>query len=114
METHDVYEGLFVLDGDLSEDALTKVQQQIGEQLTKLGGTIERREPWGKRRLAYRVRKRRDGYYWLLVCRLPAAAVGPFESWCALQESLLRRLIVRMPKTGLQPVEATTSHGQSQ
>ena len=114
METHDVYEGLFVLDGELSDDALTKTQQQISEQITKLDGTVERQEAWGKRRLAYRVRKRRDGYYWLLVCRLPAAAVAPFESWCALQESVLRRLVVRLPRAGLQPVGAATSHGQSQ
>ena len=114
MALHESYEGVFVLDGELSEDALTKAQQQISEQITKLGGTVERQEAWGKRRLAYRVRKRRDGYYWLLVCRLPAAAVAPFESWCALQESLLRRLVVKLPKAALQPMGATTSHGQSQ
>jgi len=114
MESHDAYEGLFVLDGELSDDALTKAQQQIGEQVTKLGGTVERQEAWGKRRLAYRVRKRRDGHYWLLVFRAPAAAVAPFESWCALQESLLRRLVVKLPKGKPQPVEATISHGQSQ
>lgn len=114
MEDNGIYEGLFVLDGDLSEAALTSVQQQISEQITKLGGTIERQESWGKRRLAYRVRKHRDGCYWLVVCRLPAAAVAPFETWCALQEPLLRRLIVRLPKEALQPVGATTDHGQSQ
>ncbi|MBI4227792.1 MAG: 30S ribosomal protein S6 [Candidatus Omnitrophica bacterium] len=114
METNDVYEGLFVLDGELSEEALAKTQRQITEQIVTLGGAVERQEPWGKRRLAYRVRKRRDGFYWLVVCRLPAAAVGALVSWCAMQESILRRLLVRAPAVDPQPVGATTTNGQSQ
>lgn len=114
MEDNGLYEAVFVLDGELSEDAANKAQAQIAEEITKLGGTIERQELWGKRRLAYRLRKRRDGFYLLVVCRLPAAAVGSLESWCALQETILRRLVVKAAPVELQPAGAVTSHGQSQ
>ena len=116
MSAQDLYEAVFVLDGELSEDALTKAQTQITEQIAKVGGTIERQEPWGKRRLAYRLRKRRDGFYLLVVCRLPAPAVGTLEAWCALQDTILRRLVVKaqVVVAEVQPAGATTSHGQSQ
>ena len=108
------YEGLFVLDGELSDDAMAKAQQQLIEQITKLGGAVDRQQPWGKRRLAYRVRKRRDGFYVLLVFTLAPSAVGPLEQWCALNEGILRRLILRATAASLQPAEAATTHGQSQ
>lgn len=116
MNAQDLYEGIFVLDGELPEDAVTKTQTQIAEQITKLGGTIERQEPWGKRRLAYRLRKRRDGFYLLIVCRLPASAVGTLDAWCALQETILRRLVVKAlpPAEAVQPAGVSTSHGQPQ
>jgi len=114
MDAREHYEGLFVLDPDLSEEALGKFQTQIAEQITKLGGVIERQQPWGKRRLAYRVRKHRDGAYFLVVCQLATSAVGPLDQWCALQGPILRRLIIRAAEEGLQPVEAATGHGNVQ
>ena len=111
MEQHEQYEGLFVLDGEQSDEALTKAQQQIVEQIARLGGTVERRDPWGKRRLAYRVRRRRDGFYLLVVFRIPSAAVAPLDQWCALNELILRRLILRGASENAQPMEAMASHG---
>ncbi len=114
MDTHDAYEGLFLFDPELSEEGWTKAQAQPVAQIGKLHGTVERQQPWGKRRLAYRVRKRRDGYYVLVHFTMPPASVGPLEQWCALNETMLRRLIVKASEDEAQPVEATTSHGHAQ
>lgn len=111
-DQHEQYEGLFVLDADLSDDALTKFQTQITGQITKLGGVVERSQAWGKRRLAYRIRRKRDGFYLLLLIRLAPSAVAPLEQWARLQETILRQLVVRSMGEVLQPVEA--SHGQSE
>ena len=114
MEQREQYEGLLVLDPDLSEEALSKVQAQIAEQIVKLGGTVERHQSWGKRRLAYRVRKRRDGFYLLVGFTIAPAAITPLNQWCALHKSVLRQLIVRAVSSPSQPVEAMTSHGESE
>ena len=115
MERQEQYEGLFVLDPNLSEAELTKLQAQIAEQVTKWGGTIDRQQPWGKRRLAYRVKHRRDGHYLFMLFQIKTAAISPLELWCSLNDQILRRLVVR--STGapapLQMVEASTD-GESQ
>lgn len=108
------YEGFFILDPDLSEEAVSKVQAQVADQIVKLGGTVERQQPWGKRRLAYRVRRRRDGFYVLILFAAGPAAIAALDQWCALHESILRRLIVRAISSPPQPVEAATSHGEPQ
>ncbi|MBI4314249.1 MAG: 30S ribosomal protein S6 [Candidatus Omnitrophica bacterium] len=114
-ERQEEYEGLFVLDPNLSEQELAKIQGQIAEQITKLGGTIERQQSWGKRRLAYRVKHRRDGYYQFMLFQIKTAAISPLEVWCSLNDQILRRLVVR--STGapapVQLVEAS-AHGESQ
>lgn len=108
------YEGFFLLDPELSDERLTTVQQQIAEQITKLGGTVERQQPWGKRRLAYQVRRRRDGFYHLVLFRLAPAAVPALDQWCRLQEGILRRLIVTALDGPAQMMEAVTNHGHAQ
>ena len=106
MERRESYEGLFILDAELPEDQLTKAQAQIAEQVVKLGGTVERQQPWGRRRLAYRLGKRRDGYYLLVYFTLAASAVKPLEQWCALNESILRRLVVIAAPPPVETVSA--------
>lgn len=102
------YEGLFVLDPELPESALIALQQSLAEQITKAGGAVDRQQVWGRRRLAYRLGKRRDGVYVLLMFQAPPSAIAPLEGWCAVNESVLRRLIVKAPAPAAapQPVEA--------
>lgn len=113
-ESQERYEGLFVLDPELPEEVLVKLQGALAEQITKAGGGVERQQSWGKRRLAYRVRRRRDGVYLCVVFRLPAPAFRTVDQWCALQDGILRRLILRAAETSPQLVEATTGHGDAE
>ena len=112
MEQRERYEGLLVLDPDLSEEALSRVQAQLAEQVVKLGGTVDRHQSWGKRRLAYRVRKRQDGFYLLVGFTIAPAAITPLNQWCAVHQSILRQLIVLAMSSPSQPVEVTTSRGE--
>lgn len=116
MERREQYEGLFVLNPDLSEQELSKVQTQIADQIVKLGGTVERQQAWGKRRLAYRIKRHRDGHYHFMLFQIKTAAVAPLELWCSLNEQILRRLVCRYIETAptLQMAEASTPDGESQ
>lgn len=108
------YEGLFLLDPELSDEALGNVRDRIVGEVSRLGGTVERQQSWGKRRLAYRVRRRREGFYVLLVFTMKPEGFDSLGEWCALQEPILRRLILRVRDDLTQPVEAATSHGSAE
>lgn len=108
------YEGLFVLDAELSDEAVGKLQAQLAEQITKAQGAVESQQPWGRRRLAYRVHRRRDGIYLLLLFRMPPAGVRGFDQWCSVQDGILRRLITQASNVSSEPVEASTSHGDAE
>ncbi len=60
------YETLYIVAPDLSEDEQKGVIDGLNDIVTKAGGEIIKSEVWGKRRLAYPIKKRTDGVYVLL------------------------------------------------
>ena len=55
------YEGLFIIKPDLKEEDAKNTYKAISETVTKNGGTIAKEEVWGKRLLAYPVKKFKEG-----------------------------------------------------
>jgi small subunit ribosomal protein S6 len=88
------YETTFILEPGLDEarvsDEVTKVTQWISD----LGGEVIDVQRWGKRRLAYEIRKKRDGIYTMVFHQGAGPAVKELERRLRLNESVLRVLTV--------------------
>ena len=71
------YEVLFIADPNLSEPDVDKLTETVQGYAEKEGAKTQKVEKWGKKRLAYDVKKHREGYYVLLVVddRGPLAGV---------------------------------------
>lgn len=87
------YETMIVFDGTHSEDTLRKEQLQI-EEFLKGNAVFERTDVWGKRELAYAVRKKRVGYYCLFLYEGEGEAIRSLERQLKLNERVLRYLTV--------------------
>ena len=61
------YEELFVLRPDVTEEEVDGIVEPLRTVVTNTGGTLDKVEKWGVRKLAYRVAKRNEGYYVLLL-----------------------------------------------
>ena len=90
------YEGLFIIRPDLKEEDVKNVFKTIGDSVTKNGGSVKKEESWGKKQLAYPIRKFREGYYYKLDFEVPASAVAKLEAVYKLSdETILRTMITR-------------------
>jgi small subunit ribosomal protein S6 len=89
------YEGLFIIKPDLKEDDIKNVYKAIVDSVTKNGGTIQKEEAWGKRQLAYTVKKCKDGYYYKLDFNALPAAIDKLENTYKLNGDILRTMITR-------------------
>ena len=69
----------------------------LGEQIKGLGAEVTNVENWGKRRLAYDIRKQREGTYGVLTVSAEPAMVKEFERQLRLNENVLRFLSTRVP-----------------
>ncbi|HYO83970.1 MAG TPA: 30S ribosomal protein S6, partial [Bryobacteraceae bacterium] len=91
-----IYEELFVLRPDITEDEVTPVIEQVRTVITQGGGSIDKEERWGVRKLAYRVEKRNEGYYVLLQISTPASTIKEVERRLRVNDAVLKYLTVRI------------------
>jgi small subunit ribosomal protein S6 len=96
-----LYEMMYILDPELGEDGIARMNEALRDRITGAEGAIEKETPWGIRRLAYEVKKRQEGYYNVIEFRAPSNLPGVIESFIRTQIGILRYLIIRVPKARL-------------
>lgn len=89
------YEGLFIVKPDLKEDDVKMAFKAIGDCVTKAGGAVKKEETWGKRSLAYSIKKFKEGYYYKLDFSAPPEALSKLEAGYRLNADILRTMITR-------------------
>jgi small subunit ribosomal protein S6 len=94
-----IYENLFIVKPDATEEEIDGLVETLSKNVTTGGGTIDKVEKWGKRRLAYRVEKQREGFYVLMQFTAPASTVAEFERRLRVQDSIIKFLTVRIDET---------------
>mgnify|MGYP001588092230 CR=1 FL=1 len=91
-----LYEGLFIVQHDLTTETQKTVFTQIEEPIAKQGGTIETAQEWGRRSLAYPIRKKKEGVYYLVRFHLEPGSIATLRKGYSLNESILGSLITRL------------------
>ncbi|MDP2928454.1 MAG: 30S ribosomal protein S6 [Candidatus Omnitrophota bacterium] len=89
------YEGIFIIKSEIKEEDVKNVFKAITDSVTKHGGTVKKEEPWGKRQLAYPVKKQKEGYYYKLDFSAPTEAITKLEEAYRLHDDILRTMITR-------------------
>lgn len=88
------YEIIYIVQADLDADALKQLNAQVEGWIKDGGGKIEKADVWGKRKMAYAIKKQSEGQYVLLHASMEAPFVATLERQFGLQESVVRFLIV--------------------
>ncbi len=94
-----IYEELFILKPDVPEEEIDPFVETLRTQLIATGATVDKVEKWGKRRLAYRVDKYREGFYVLFQFTAPPETVKELERRLRVADSVLKFLTVRIDET---------------
>lgn len=89
------YELTFIVNPGLEESELSAFSDKVKQLITEKGGEVARMESWGKRKLAYRIKNKKEGYYVFTEVKGTGATVKDTERFLKLQESVLRYLIVQ-------------------
>ncbi|HWP34319.1 MAG TPA: 30S ribosomal protein S6 [Thermodesulfobacteriota bacterium] len=90
------YELTFIVHPERSDEEARKLAERIGEIVTREGGAVLKVEEWGKRKLAYPIRKQTKGTYLLLHFTGGGRAVAEVERALRLSDDVLRYLTVRL------------------
>ena len=94
-----IYEELFIVKPDAPEEEIDGFVEQLRGQLTATGATVDKVEKWGKRRLAYKVDKYREGAYVLFQFSAEPETVKELERRLRVSDVVLKFLTVRIDET---------------
>jgi len=86
-----------IVDPRPTDEEVAALLEQLGEQLKTVGAEVTKVDNWGKRRLAYDMKKQREGTYAVFEVSAEPSMVKEFERQVRLNESVLRFLSTRVP-----------------
>jgi small subunit ribosomal protein S6 len=107
------YETVIIFDTEVEESAITAVLERGLDVVRNSGGTVGTVDRWGKRTLAYEIRKKREGYYVVAEFSAEPKATADLDRLLTLADEVLRHKIMRVPDEAIgqsrprTPVRAT-------
>ena len=107
-----LYESVFIARNDVTQAQVDAVADQVATILTEQGGEVKKREYWGLRGLAYRIKKNRKGHYMLLGIDASPAAMQEVERQLGLNEDVLRVLTLRIEAIDEAPSAILSRRGE--
>jgi len=90
------YETTIIVNGALEEEPIAQVVTRTTEFITRNGGDIKNADHWGRRRLAYPINKKNNGYYVQFTVDGPAELVALLDRFYSLEEHIIRHLTLQL------------------
>ena len=91
-----LYENVFVFSGQISDKAAEKKLDGFTEEIKKLGGKILKKESWGLRSLAYKIKKNSKGYYFMTISESDSDIYKDFDKKVKQDDEFLRFLNIKI------------------
>lgn len=89
------YEVLYLIDTAIEEQARKDLIARFSDLVEANGGKVDRIDEWGKRRLAYAINYKTEGYYVLMYMTAPSSLPRELERNLQINESVLRYMVTR-------------------
>ena len=97
------YEVMVIFDADLEEEAVRSAVDRATQLLQSRGAELGYVDFWGKRRFAYRLKHRWEGYYVVFQAKAEPAAMDELNRTLSLADEVLRHKVLRIPEAVYGP-----------
>ncbi len=91
-----LYESVFIARRDIPTPEVEALADRFAGVVDEQGGSVARREYWGLKNMAYRIKKNRKGHYMMMHVDAPAGAVQEMERAMRISEDVLRYMSIRL------------------
>lgn len=93
-----IYESIFIVNPNISDDETNAVIKKMQDVVAKQGGEMLKFEDWGKKKLAYEIKKQKRGHYVFFQFKGTAAAIAELERTYKLTDTVIKFLSVKLEK----------------
>jgi small subunit ribosomal protein S6 len=106
------YEVMVIIDSSLEDDVIRATIDRATQLVTAAGGHVGKVDRWGKRRFAYEVKHRSEGYYVLIEVTAEPAVLDELDRNLGLADEVVRHKVIRLPeKASGRAARPTVSDG---
>jgi len=113
MISNRVYESAVLMNAALEDEQIQSLISRIKETIAKNGGEIIDLEDWGRKRLAYMIKKNKIGYYAIYRYKAPPTVLPKLERLFKLDENILRTLTIKLSKVALEQIRKDKAQSSS-
>jgi len=103
--TKKMYESAVLINAALEEDQIQSIISRIKELISSNDGEIKDIEDWGRKRLAYMIKKSKIGYYIIFQFNAYPQIISTLEKFYKLDENILRYISIKLTKNALEQIE---------
>jgi small subunit ribosomal protein S6 len=107
-----IYENIIILNASLPDENLEAAAKKIKDLITGFDGEILKVDTWGKRKLAYEIKKQKKGFYILLIFKSPPAAIKKLEDYYKVFDPVMKYMILRLEKKQAEAALRSISGGE--
>jgi small subunit ribosomal protein S6 len=102
---NNIYESAVLINAALDDEQIDAIIARIKETIVSNGGEISEVEDWGRKRLAYMVKKSKIGYYVIFRFDAPSNIVSKLERFYTLDEYILRFLTIHLDRDAIEQLK---------
>ena len=100
-----IYENIIIMNAAISDEEAEAAVTKIKDLVTSQGGEVLKVDVWGRRKLAYEIKKQKKGLYVLLIYKTPSATVKKLEDFYKVSDTVLKYMVVKLEKKQVQELE---------
>ncbi len=97
-----LYETTFIVNAALDDGQIDGVIEKVKDVIAKNGGEVRDLAKWGRKRFAYSIKKKNNGFYVVCEFNAPGEVVAKLERHYQLDENVIRYLTIALDKRALQ------------
>ena len=90
------YELVMIVSPEVADEALPATIERVQQFIQERGGEVKQVDPWGRRKLAYPIRRHQEGHYVVTQFSLDPQAIGALEGSLQLAEDVIRHLVIKV------------------
>jgi len=102
-----IYENIVILDSTLSDEESESAVAKIKELIAGNGGEVLKVDMWGRRKLAYEIKKHKKGFYVLLLYKTPPATIKKLEDFYRVFDRIIKYMIIKLESKQIRDLEKT-------
>lgn len=93
-----IYENIIILNASLTDEEIETAIGRIKDLITNSGGEVLKAEIWGRKKLAYEIKKQKKGFYILLLFRSAPSLIKKLENYYKVFDPVIKYMVIKLDK----------------